>query len=161
MTTQLELTLPQVADRWGISKSGVKVRAKLLGVKLNQISSTCSVWPAEYLDLGDQYHRHIQAGGTKATWAGPLAPAAGTAATPTTAEPPADPLLRPRLLKAMEKEEIWLPGHVLAPILGLKRMRKALHNKRREGFRLWQQDQLWTCWQETPELPSSRQLLPE
>ena len=161
MTSFEGLPLPECAERWGISKSGVKARARILGVKLKQLSSTCSVWPAIYLDEGDQYHEHIKSGGTKATWAGPLAPDAGNAATVATPEPPADPLLRPRLLKAMEKEEIWLPGNVMAPILGLKRMRKALHNQRREGFRLWYQDQLWTCWQDTPELPSSRQLLPE
>lgn len=154
MNALQELTLPQVAERWGISKVGVKARAKLLGVKLKQISSTCSVWPAEYLELGDLYHQHLKAGGTKNDWKGPLAPAA-TAPTITTAEPLADPLLRARQMAAIAKEDLWLRPAEFAQVVGLKRLKGSHHNLLRDGF-VWHRAQgLWSCKKLSPSLPAA------
>ena len=157
MGTLLEPTLTQCRERWGISSSGVKARAKLLGVKLKQTSSTSSVWPAEYLELGDLYHQHLKDGGTKNDWEGPLNPAvtAGTAVTVATPEPIVDPLLRARQMAAIAAEDLWLRPAEFAQVVGLKRLKGSHHNMLRDGF-VWHRAQgLWSCKKLSPSLPEA------
>lgn len=48
-----DLTLAEAGDRWRVSsRNSVKARVAALGVELRRESSTCSVWPAEYVPLG-------------------------------------------------------------------------------------------------------------
>jgi len=59
-----DLPLRDAETRWGISRNTLKSRAAALGVDLIRVSSTDTRWPAAYVDLGDQLHQHLQAGGT-------------------------------------------------------------------------------------------------
>lgn len=148
----LEPTLQQCRERWGISGSGVKARAKLLGVKLKQTSSNCSVWPAEYVELGDLYHQHLKDGGTKHTWKGPLNPAV-TAVTAAKPEPLADPLLRARQMNAIASEDLWLRPREFSQVVGLKTLKSSHSGLLRDGFRWHRADGLWTCKKVSPALP--------
>jgi hypothetical protein len=67
--------------RWGISRNALKSRAAALGVDLIRVSSTDTRWPAAYVDLGDQLHHHLQAGGTLKDFPGSKPVTASTAAT--------------------------------------------------------------------------------
>lgn len=58
-----DLPLRDAEARWSISRNTLKSRAAALGVELIRVSSTDSRWPAAYVDLGDQLHQHLQAGG--------------------------------------------------------------------------------------------------
>ena len=62
------LTLAEAGDRWGVSsRNSVKARAAALGVELRRESSTRTVWPAEYVALGDRLAGHLKTGGTLAS----------------------------------------------------------------------------------------------
>lgn len=66
-----DLTLAEAGERWGVSsRNSVKARAAALGVELRRESSTRTVWPAEFVPLGDQLAEHLQAGGTLASFPG-------------------------------------------------------------------------------------------
>jgi hypothetical protein len=78
-----DLTLAEAGERWGVSsRNSVKARAAALGVELRRESSTRTVWPAEFVPLGDRLAEHLQAGGTLASFPGAKpslpAPTAGT-----------------------------------------------------------------------------------
>jgi len=78
-----DLTLAEAGERWGVSsRNSVKARAAALGVELRRESSTRTVWPAEFVPLGDQLAEHLQAGGTLASFPGSMqsltAPTAGS-----------------------------------------------------------------------------------
>jgi hypothetical protein len=83
--------LRDIEQRWGLSRNGLKARAKALGVELERVSSTVTLWPGEYVELGDQLDAHIKAGKPMATFPG-LAPA-GSAITKTAPTKPAAPSL--------------------------------------------------------------------
>ena len=69
-----DLTLAEAGERWGVSsRNSVKARAAALGVELRRESSTRTIWPAEFVPLGDQLAEHLQAGGTLASFPGSLA----------------------------------------------------------------------------------------
>ena len=69
-----DLTLAEAGERWGVSsRNSVKARAASLGVELRRESSTRTVWPAEFVPLGDQLAEHLQAGGTMASFPGSMA----------------------------------------------------------------------------------------
>lgn len=70
--------------RWGITRNALKKRAAALGVDLIRVSSTDTRWPAAYVDLGDQLHQHLQAGGTLKDFPGSRASL--TASTSATSE---------------------------------------------------------------------------
>jgi hypothetical protein len=56
-----DLALPEAAARWGVaSRNSIKARAAALGVELRRESSTRTVWPAEYVALGDQLDEHLK-----------------------------------------------------------------------------------------------------
>jgi hypothetical protein len=95
-TNDPDLSLPgvplrDIEQRWGLSRNGLKARAKALGVELERVSSTVTLWPGEYVELGDQLDAHIKAGKPMATFPG-LAPA-GSAITKTAPTKPAAPSL--------------------------------------------------------------------
>ena len=70
--------------RWGITRNALKKRAAALGVELIRVSSTATRWPAAYVDLGDQLHQYLQAGGTLKDFPGSRASL--TASTSATTE---------------------------------------------------------------------------
>ena len=60
-----DLTLQELRERWDLgSNNSVKARAQALGVELRRESSTRTVWPREFLPLGDELHDHLKSGGT-------------------------------------------------------------------------------------------------
>ena len=68
-----DLTLAEAGERWGVtSRNSVKARAAALGVELRRESSTRTVWPAEFVPLGDQLAEHLQTGGTLASFPGSM-----------------------------------------------------------------------------------------
>ena len=71
--TTPDISIRDLEQRWGLSRNGLKARAKALGVELIRVSSTCTVWPGDYIDLGDRLHEHISAGNPLGTFLG-LAP---------------------------------------------------------------------------------------
>lgn len=71
--TTPDISIRDLEQRWGLSRNGLKARAKALGVELIRVSSTCTVWPGDYIDLGDRLHEHISAGNPLGTFGG-LAP---------------------------------------------------------------------------------------
>ena len=75
-----DLTLAEAGDRWGVSsRNSVKARAAALGVELRRESSTRTVWPAEYVALGDRLAEHLKNGGTLASFGPSLtAPTGGS-----------------------------------------------------------------------------------
>ena len=75
-----DLTLADCCQRWGVnSRNSVKARAAALGVELRRESSTRTVWPAEWLPLGDELQEHLSGGGKLADFPGSVtAPAGGS-----------------------------------------------------------------------------------
>jgi hypothetical protein len=91
-----DLSLPgvplrDIEQRWGLSRNGLKARARALGVELERLSSTVTLWPGQYVDLGDQLDAHIKSGKPMATFPG-LAPA-GSAITKAPPSTPTAPSL--------------------------------------------------------------------
>lgn len=84
-----DLTLAECCQRWGVnSRNSVKARAAALGVELRRESSTRTVWPAEWLRLGDELQEHLQAGGKLADFPGAVtAPAGGSDGSALDAQP--------------------------------------------------------------------------
>jgi len=75
VNTITDLTLGQCGERWGLSsRNSVKARAKVLGVPLRRESSTRTVWPAEFVALGDQLHQHLGQRRTLADFVEPSQP---------------------------------------------------------------------------------------
>jgi hypothetical protein len=74
-----DLPLGDRCSRWGISRNAVKSRAAALGVELVRESSTRTVWPAEFISLGDQLPQHLQSKGcTLANFPASVPPASAT-----------------------------------------------------------------------------------
>lgn len=70
---QPDVSIRELEERWGLSRNGLKARAKALGVELIRVSSTLTVWPGQFVELGDQLHEHISSGQPMGLFAG-LAP---------------------------------------------------------------------------------------
>lgn len=70
---QPDVSIRELEERWSLSRNGLKARAKALGVELIRVSSTLTVWPSQFIDLGDRLHEHISSGQPMATFGG-LAP---------------------------------------------------------------------------------------
>ena len=83
MTAEIQLPdvpLRDLEKRWGLSRNGLKARARALGVELKRISSTLTVWPGDFVDLGDQLDAHLASGRPMGTFPA-LAPTDGTTAS--------------------------------------------------------------------------------
>jgi hypothetical protein len=76
-----DVSIRDLEKRWGISRNGLKARARALGVDLIRVSSTLTTWPGAFVELGDRLHDHLQSGQPMGTFPG-LKPAAGDG-TPT------------------------------------------------------------------------------
>ena len=84
---EVDLSLAEAGDRWGVSsRNSVKARAAALGVELRRESSTRTVWPAEFVPLGDRLAEHLQAGGTLRSFPG-AAPVLARGNDPLTPDP--------------------------------------------------------------------------
>lgn len=59
---QPDVSIRELEERWGLSRNGLKARAKALGVELIRVSSTLTTWPGQFVELGDQLHEHISSG---------------------------------------------------------------------------------------------------
>ena len=71
--SQPDVSIRDLEERWGLSRNGLKARAKALGVELIRVTSTLTTWPGQFVELGDQLHEHISSGQPMGTFAG-LAP---------------------------------------------------------------------------------------
>lgn len=139
-----DLSIRDLEKRWGISRNGLKARARALGVDLIRVSSTLTTWPGAFIELGERLHDHLQSGQPMGTFPG-LKPAAGdgsatavTAADATaivrspgselavlvaaireaSSAPAADPLLRARGLAEAADNALVLTTTDLAALLG-------------------------------------------
>lgn len=86
-----DLSLPGVPlrdleQKWKLSRNGLKARARALGVELERVSSTATLWPGEYVELGDQLDAHIKSGQPMATFPG-LAPVGSAITKPAPVAP--------------------------------------------------------------------------
>ena len=82
MTAEIQLPdvpLRDLEQRWGLSRNGLKARARALGVELKRVSSTLTTWPGDFVDLGDQLDDHLKAGRPMGAFPG-IAPTDGTTA---------------------------------------------------------------------------------
>ncbi len=81
-----DVSIRDLEQRWGISRNGLKARARALGVDLIRVSSTLTTWPGAFVELGERLYDHLQSGQPMGTFPG-LKPAGSdgcpTAVTPT------------------------------------------------------------------------------
>ncbi len=54
--------LPELEQRWSISRNALKARAQMLDVELIRISSTCTLWPHDSIAVGDALNAHLKSG---------------------------------------------------------------------------------------------------
>lgn len=125
-----DVSIKELEGRWGLSRNGLKARARALGVELQRVSSTLTVWPGDFLELGERLHEHLAQGQPMGTFPGlrpvplsgggavsglpvPSVTTAGAACTPEGA------LARARALAAAADEDLPLTGEELAAVLGL------------------------------------------
>ncbi|WP_143594063.1 hypothetical protein [Synechococcus sp. BO 8801] len=139
-----DVSIRDLEQRWGISRNGLKARARALGVDLIRVSSTLTTWPGAFIELGERLHDHLQSGQPMGTFPG-LKPGpvdgSATAATPADSmaivKPPgsdlaalvgaireaasgpgSDPLLRARGLAEAADNALVLTTTDLAALLG-------------------------------------------
>ena len=63
-------SIRDLEQRWGITRNALKGRAEKLGVKLQPVSQNLTIWPAAFLDLAEQYHKHLSQGLPSRAFAG-------------------------------------------------------------------------------------------
>jgi hypothetical protein len=124
MTAEIQLPdvpLRDLEQRWGLSRNGLKARARALGVELKRISSTLTVWPGDFVDLGDQLDAHLASGKPMGTFPA-LAPTDGTTANTASSITKASGTegLALAIAQAMAKTTLSLP---VPPIDPLRRAR--------------------------------------
>jgi hypothetical protein len=139
-----DVSIRDLEKRWGISRNGLKARARALGVELIRVTSTLTTWPGAYVELGERLHDHLQSGQPMGTFPG-LKPGKGdgspTGVTPADSTaivkapgtelaalvmafkeaataPAADPLLRARGLAEAADSALVLTTTDLATLLG-------------------------------------------
>ena len=158
--TGLDVSIRELEQDWGISRNALKQRAKRLGVELKPISSTLTVWPAIYVDLGHQLHAHLQSGQPMASFPG-IAP---SEASVTSALAPAmtpqnevavlalataiktaiadstetNPLVPAELLKKAAELDVPLTNNEMAAVLGFTSRMRTRHDgmEPRPGYRI-------------------------
>lgn len=87
-----DVSIRELETRWGISRNGLKARARALGVDLVRLSSTATVWPGPFVELGERLNEHLAAGQPMATFPG-LKPVVSAAPVPSVTAAPAAPAL--------------------------------------------------------------------
>jgi hypothetical protein len=102
--------LRELEQRWKLSRNGLKARARALGVELERVSSTLTLWPGDFVELGDRLNDHLKAGQPMGTFPG-LAPAgsAGSAIKKASAAPAPD-ALAVAIAQAVAATAVSLPG---------------------------------------------------
>lgn len=65
-----DVSIRDLEQRWGLSRNGLKARARALGVELIRVSSTLTTWPGAFVELGERLHDHLQAGQPMGTFPG-------------------------------------------------------------------------------------------
>lgn len=83
----VDVSIRDLEARWGLSRNGLKARAARLGVELRRVSSTLTVWPGEFVELGDRLHEHLSSGQPLHTFPG-LAPAVSAPPVPSRQQEP-------------------------------------------------------------------------
>lgn len=151
-------SLKELELEWQLSRNGLKSRARALGVPLKRLTNTLTVWPGEYIDLGNQLNDHIKAGKPMQLFPG-LAPAANSAITKaasslstitketTTSSLPADPFRRARGLAEAADNALVLTSDELSAI-GVKGVQSFANNDLAYGYQFQKHEQrnrvLWT-----------------
>ena len=51
-----DVSIRDLEKRWGISRNGLKARARVLGVELLRVTSTLTTWPGTFVELGERLH---------------------------------------------------------------------------------------------------------
>jgi hypothetical protein len=114
-----DVPLRDLEQRWGLSRNGLKARARALGVELKRVSSTLTTWPGNYVDLGDQLDDHLKAGKPMGTFPG-IAPTDGTTANSASSITKASGInaegLALALAQAMGKTTLSLPAPPVDPL---------------------------------------------
>ena len=155
----LDVSIRELEKDWGISRNALKQRAKRLGVELQPISSTLTVWPAAYIDLGHQLHAHLQSGQPMASFPG-IAPTDMSLTAPTAAMTPqnevavlalaaaiktaiadgseTNPLVPAELLKKAAELDVPLTNNEMAAVLGFTSRMRTRHDgmEPRPGYRI-------------------------
>ena len=155
----LDVSIRELEQEWGISRNALKQRAKRLGVELKPISSTLTVWPAIYVDLGHQLHAHLQSGQPMASFPG-IAPSEVSLTAPTpaltpqnevaltalaeaireavTASTDTNPLVPAELLKKAAELDVPLTNKEMAAVLGFTSRMRTRHDgmEPRPGYRI-------------------------
>jgi hypothetical protein len=131
--TPPELSLPgvplrELEQRWGLSRNGLKARARALGVELERVSSTLTLWPGDFVELGDRLDEHIKAGNPMGTFPG-LAPAGTASSGAITKTPPAQSeALATAIAQAIAATTISLPGSAVDPLKRARALAEAADN---------------------------------
>jgi hypothetical protein len=88
--TPPDISVAELEKRWGLSRNGLKARARALGVELIRVSSTRTVWPGDFVELGDALDAHIKSGEPLASFPGLAPDAKATSKAITKPEPSAE-----------------------------------------------------------------------
>lgn len=137
-----DVNINDLEKEWGLSRNGIKNRAKALGVQLLRPSHHETCWPAEYLEAGRDLDRWVKSGKPLAEHPGIRAEASVTPVAPSPqasdlvalleavkviSQSPAvaDPLAVAQGLRAAVDNELTLTGPEMATLLG----KKSMHTK--------------------------------
>ena len=64
------ISLPELEQRWSISRNALKARAQMLDIELIKISSTCTLWPHDSIAIGDALNAHLKGGNSSKSFYG-------------------------------------------------------------------------------------------
>ena len=159
MTAEIQVpdrSLKDLEMEWGLSRNGLKSRARALGVELKRLSPTVTVWPGEFIDLGNQLNDHIKAGKPLQLFPG-LAPSSAInkvaivpsaiVKEPAISSLPADPFKRARGLAEAADNALVLTSDELSAI-GVKGVQSFANNDLAYGYQFMKHEQrnrvLWT-----------------
>ena len=126
-----DVSLKDLEAKWGLSRNGLKARARALGVELKRVSSTLTTWPGDFVDLGDQLDDHLKAGRPMGTFPG-LAPAdastANTASSITKASGINAEGLAVAIAQAISATTLSLPASPVDPLRRARALAEAADN---------------------------------
>lgn len=111
-----DVSIRDLEARWGLSRNGLKARARALGVELRRVSSTLTVWPGEFVEVGERLQEHLAAGHPLGAFPG-MKPAISASTAPAVTALPADPLQRARGLAEAADAGLVLANDDLSALL--------------------------------------------